>query len=65
MSAVQHALELPKQWAEEHAIQSSPLSRWGPAIWPAEEPVERLQRPERQVIPSEILAIALLQSSRS
>ncbi len=65
MSAVSRALEMRREWLENQDVQSSPVSRWGPPIWPAEKPVERLQDAVCPVIPVEILALVLLQSSRS
>ena len=65
MSAMSRALEMRREWLEKQAVQSSSISRWGPPIWAAEEPVERLQDAACPVIPVEILALVLLQSSRS
>ena len=65
MSAVSRALEVGRQWAEQQAVRSSPVSRWGPPVWPVEEPVEMLQRAPRQLAALEVLALVLLQSGRS
>ncbi len=65
MSAVSRALELRREELEKHAVQSISVSQWGPPICPAEEPVGRLEVAEPQINPVEILALVLLQPSRS
>ena len=65
MSAVSRAIEIRRQCVEEQAAESGLRRRWGPPIWPAEEPIDSLERAARRVIPLEILAVMMLHGSRS
>lgn len=65
MSAISRALEVRRESIPRQVIRASPLSRWGPPIWRAEEPVQILQRESAEVVPLEVLALVLLRSERS
>ena len=65
MSAVSRVLEVPRKWVEnDQAVRASPVSRWGPPIWPEEQHGERMPRVALQPVSLEVVALAFLHTSR-
>jgi hypothetical protein len=65
MSVVSRAIELPKRWAKQDEVRSSPIvSRWGPPIWHTDEPIAGAERMGPECGTVDLVTLAFVLSGR-
>lgn len=60
MAAVARALDAPIDWAENQSASAAQVNRWGVPLWPADEPVAKPDRANRDSAPLDIWMLALV-----
>ena len=66
MAVATAPVEYKRQIEREHLVTAtSPATRWGPPIWPADEPIAALDRVPDPGLPLDAVALAMLLSQRT